>query len=191
VPDHLGLRPTADRVRETLFNWLAPVMPGARCLDCFAGSGALGLEAASRGAAEVVMLERARPVVQQLLDDVQTLGADQVHVVWADAVAWLAEPGRPYDIVFLDPPFAANLLDPVCRLLARNGWAGEGTRVYLESRGKPGLPPLPRGWHLVREQRAGQVAFGLALVDRPAPGGDSSGGGGPEPSGSATARTCA
>ena len=166
VPDQPGLRPTADRVRETLFNWLAPIMPGARCLDCFAGSGALGLEAASRGAAEVVMLERAEPVVRQLLANVSALGADQAQVVRGDALRWLEGQGRPFDIVFLDPPFADVLLAPTCALLARNGWVRDGSRVYLETLAKPGLPSLPQGWRLVREQRAGQVAYGLALVER-------------------------
>lgn len=175
IPDHRGLRPTADRVRETLFNWLAPVMPGARCLDCFAGSGALGLEAASRGAGEVVMLELAEPVVRQLLANVRTLEADRVRVVRADALAWLAAPGRPFDIVFLDPPFAADLLAPACTLLAANGWVGPGTRVYLEAPARPGLPPLPQGWRPIREQRAGQVAFALALVEGGNPMGRASG----------------
>jgi 16S rRNA (guanine966-N2)-methyltransferase len=165
IPDHPGLRPTADRVRETLFNWLAPVMPGARCLDCFAGSGALGLEAASRGAAEVVMLERAESVARQLLANVQALGARQVRVVPGDALRWLAGPGQPFDVVFLDPPFADGLLAPTCALLAGNGWVRMGSRVYLEAAQRPGLPPLPQGWRLVREQRASRVVFGLALVE--------------------------
>ncbi len=167
VPDQPGVRPTADRVRETLFNWLAPIMRGARCLDCFAGSGALGIEAASRGAAEVVMLERAEPVVRQLLANVSALGANQVQVVRGDALHWLEGQGRPFDIVFLDPPFADDLLATTCSLLARNAWVRAGARVYLETRARPGLPSLPQGWLLVREQRAGQVAYGLALVERP------------------------
>ncbi len=165
IPDQPGLRPTTDRVRETLFNWLAPIMPGARCLDCFAGSGALGLEAASRGATEVVMLERAGAVVRQLLANVGTLEAGQVSVVRGDALGWLAGAGRRFDVVFLDPPFADGLLVPACELLARNAWVGEGSRVYLETQADTGLPPLPPGWRLVREQRAGQVAYGLAVVE--------------------------
>jgi len=154
-------------VRETLFNWLAPIMRGARCLDCFAGSGALGIEAASRGAAEVVMLERAEPVVRQLLANVSALGANQVQVVRGDALHWLEGQGRPFDSGFLDHPFADDLLATTCSLLARNAWVRAGARVYLETRARPGLPSLPQGWLLVREQRAGQVAYGLALVERP------------------------
>lgn len=169
IPDQPGLRPTTDRVRETLFNWLAPIMPGARCLDCFAGSGALGLEAASRGATEVVMLERAGAVVRQLLANVGTLEAGQVSVVRGDALGWLAGAGRRFDVVFLDPPFADGLLVLACELLARNAWVGEGSRVYLETQADAGLPPLPPGWRLVREQRAGQVAYGLAVVEADGP----------------------
>lgn len=169
IPDQPGLRPTTDRVRETLFNWLAPIMPGARCLDCFAGSGALGLEAASRGATEVVMLERAGAVVRQLLANVGTLEAGQVSVVRGDALGWLAGAGRRFDVVFLDPPFADGLLVLACELLARNAWVGEGSRVYLETQADAGLPTLPPGWRLVREQRAGQVAYGLAVVEADGP----------------------
>src|SRR5690606_15336453 len=107
VPDRPGLRPTADRVRETLFNWLQPVLPGARCLDAFAGTGALGLEAASRGAASVLALERDPALATALRAAVQRLGATTVEVHAADALAWLARPpDRRFDIVFLDPPFA-------------------------------------------------------------------------------------
>ena len=86
-------------------------------------------------------------------------------MVRGDALGWLAGPGRRFDVVFLDPPFADGLLVPVCELLARNAWVGEGSRVYLETQADPGLPPLPPGWRLVREQRAGQVAYGLAVVE--------------------------
>jgi 16S rRNA (guanine966-N2)-methyltransferase len=167
IPDQQGLRPTPDRVRETLFYWVQFLLPGARCLDCFAGSGALGLEAASRGAGEVVLLECAAPAVRQLEANVRTLGATQVQVLGVDALAWLAHPGRPFDVVFLDPPYAAGLLGPACDLIARNGWVQSGSRVYLEAQAATGLPPMPSGWRLVREQRAGQVAYGLALVGEP------------------------
>jgi 16S rRNA (guanine966-N2)-methyltransferase len=167
IPDQAGLRPTADRVRETLFNWLAPVMSGARCLDLFAGSGALGLEAASRGAAAVVLVERNPVVARQLLANVQTLGAEGVTVVQADALAWLAGPVSPFNLVFLDPPFADALLEPACALLASRGWLAAGARVYLETGERGGFPTLPDGWELIREQTAGQVRYGLVLVQTP------------------------
>ena len=173
IPDVPGLRPTADRVRETLFNWLAPVLPGARCLDLFAGSGALGLEAQSRGAGAVVLVERNAGVVRQLQANVHILGATEVRVIEADALAWLAGTPSPFNLVFLDPPFADGLLAPACTLLASRGWLAPGARVYLETGDRAGFPPLPDGWDLIREQTAGQVRYGLALVA--APGGSQAG----------------
>jgi len=170
IADQPGLRPTADRVRETLFNWLAPVIEGARCLDLFAGSGALGLEAASRGASWVVLIEQAEALARQLRSHVEVLGAgDRVRVVRTDALSWLAQTGSgaaggPFDLVFLDPPFAAGLLAPACDLLERTGWLAPGARVYLETGARSSLPPLPAGWVLTRERTAGQVRFALALA---------------------------
>ncbi|HQU16210.1 MAG: 16S rRNA (guanine(966)-N(2))-methyltransferase RsmD [Chromatiales bacterium 21-64-14] len=161
-----GLRPTPDRVRETLFNWLQPVIAGARCLDLFAGSGALGLEAASRGAAEVVLVERETRVVEGLQDLVRRLDAPEVQVVRADALAWLANPVRAFDVVFLDPPFAeSELLADCARRLEDGGWLAPGAYLYLEAGGRAGLPPLPAAWRLVRSKRAGRVGYHLAVRD--------------------------
>jgi 16S rRNA (guanine966-N2)-methyltransferase len=157
-----GLRPTPERVRETLFNWLAPIVEGARCLDLFAGSGALGIEALSRGAAEVVMLERSEVVVRVLRDNVRALGERRCSVVRADARHWLKRPGRAFDLVFLDPPFAEDLLVPSCHLLAQHGWLAPGARVYLEAPASIGIDGLPVGWRLAKAGRAGQVSFALA-----------------------------
>ncbi len=164
IPDQPGLRPTPDRVRETLFNWLAPILPGARCLDLFAGSGALGLEAASRGAGRVVLVESNPVLARQLAATVVTLKADAVEVAAAEALAWLGGPPEPFDIVFLDPPFAAGLLAPVGARLAAGGWLAPAARVYLETSAADPFPPLPAGWQLTRERTAGAVRFGLALV---------------------------
>lgn len=168
VPAAPGLRPTPDRVRETLFNWLAPRVPGARCLDLFAGSGALGLEAASRGAGEVVLVERSRPVVAALEAAVAALGAGTVvRVVAGDALDWLA-PGRgPFDLIFLDPPYAGGLLDPALAVIHRAGLLAPGGRLYLEDRRAD--VPLPPGWRILRQGRAGEVRF--ALVTGPEPPG--------------------
>lgn len=165
IPDQPGLRPTPDRVRETLFNWLAPVLPGARCLDLFAGSGALGLEAASRGAGDVVLVERSEPVVRQLKANIAALGAESVHTVQADALRWLErEPPSPFDVVFLDPPFADALLGAACERLSAAAWLAPGARVYLESAARSAFPDLPAGWEPLRERTAGQVRFGLVLI---------------------------
>ncbi len=161
-PDLPGLRPTGDRIRETLFNWLQPQMPGARCLDLFAGSGALGLEAASRGAGQVVMLDRSPAVIHQLKAHAELLGLEQVQVVQADALTWLQEPpAAPFDIVFLDPPFGAGLIEPCCQALVAGDWLQPQGRLYIETALKEPLPALPPGWQLLREKRAGQVAYYL------------------------------
>ncbi len=162
VPDLPGLRPTPDRVRETLFNWLMPVVEGARTLDLFAGTGALGLEAASRGAAEVWLVERDRSAAAALRQHVDRLGADQVQVINADALAWLVQPPpRRFDLVFLDPPYAAGVLGQAWQRLKTGGWLAPMTHVYAEwpvDQAPPiDLPP----W---RSGRAGQVAHALYRV---------------------------
>lgn len=161
-PGHSGLRPTGDRIRETLFNWLAPVITGARCLDLFAGSGALGFEAASRGAAEVVMVEQAPRVMRSLRENSERLDLKEVTLVQADALSWLNQSPDPFDVVFLDPPFAQDLLGACCELLASGGWLRSGACVYLEAAGTPGLPELAEGWSWLHRKRAGRVAYGLA-----------------------------
>ena len=162
VLDQPGLRPTPDRVRETLFNWLAPLIKGAWCLDLFAGTGALGFEAASRGADRVVMIEKLANVVQVLHENRLLLDARQIEVIHADASPWLAGQAEPFNLVFLDPPFAEDLLGPSCAALAQGGWLARGARVYLEASATTGFPLLPEGWRLVRAKQAGQVRYGLA-----------------------------
>jgi 16S rRNA (guanine966-N2)-methyltransferase len=161
VPDSPGLRPTTDRVRETLFNWLAPSMVDARCLDCFAGSGALGLEALSRYAASATLLEMERGVAQQLQHNLTTLKANNARVVNTNTLVFLAQPGTPHDVVFIDPPFRKGLLEETLTLLENNGWLADDARVYVESEVENGLPPVPVNWSLHREQVAGQVAYRL------------------------------
>jgi len=160
-----GLRPTADRVRETLFNWLRPVIVGSRCLDLFAGSGALGFEAVSRGAAQVLMIDRSEPVTRMLTANARSLGTAQVRIHRADALRWLAGSGRPFDLVFLDPPFHEDLLAPSCSLLSGGGWLTPGALVYLEAPANRAFPDLPVGWTLMRDKQAGQVRFALAAVE--------------------------
>jgi 16S rRNA (guanine966-N2)-methyltransferase len=180
VADQPGLRPTPDRVRETLFNWLTPCIAGSRCLDCFAGSGALGLEAASRGAAEVVMIERSQPVVRVLQANVADLaGADPteslIEVIHADALDWLARtPPVAFDICFLDPPFAAGLLGDAAGLLATRAWLAPSALVYLEAARGDGLTGLPAGWSLIRDKNAGQVRYALAEIPNSASGAETS-----------------
>ncbi len=159
VADAPGLRPTADRVRETLFNWLQPRLAGARVLDLFAGSGALGLESMSRGAREAVLVEADPQVATALRQVVEHLAAhDQVEVVRADAVAWLRVPlhGR-FDVVFVDPPFAATLWPAVLALLPP--WLAPDALVYLEA--PAGAAPMPAGWTVHREGCTREVRYAL------------------------------
>ncbi len=166
-PSVTGLRPTSDRVRETLFNWLQPTLQGASCLDLFAGSGALGLEAASRGAGRVVMLDRSVEVVTQLKKNISLLELDRVETYCADALHWLSGNSNTFDIVFIDPPFADDLLQESCRLLDQAGWLGPNARIYLEMDDKKALPPLPLNWAPLRRKKAGQVCYYLFLRQTP------------------------
>jgi 16S rRNA (guanine966-N2)-methyltransferase len=164
-PDAPGLRPTADRVRETLFNWLGQDLSGYTCLDVFAGSGALGFEAASRGAAAVTMVEKSRPVFEALQANAMLLRAAHVRVQRSDALEFLARDGSTYDIVFVDPPFSEGIPERLMELVGRR-LAARG-RVYLES----GTPCVASsGWRLVKQGRAGQVHFHLLEPDVPGEG---------------------
>ncbi|NIY49364.1 16S rRNA (guanine(966)-N(2))-methyltransferase [Cedecea colo] len=161
VPDSPGLRPTTDRVRETLFNWLAPSIVDACVLDCFAGSGALGLEALSRYAASATLLEMDRNVSQQLQKNLVTLKAANGIVVNANTLNYLAQPGKPHTVVFIDPPFRKGLLEETITLLELNGWLATDALIYVESEVENSMPPVPASWTLHREKVAGQVACRL------------------------------
>ena len=163
VSDVPGLRPTSERIRETLFNWLAPRIEGSRCLDLFAGSGALGLEALSRGAGTVTFVERSRDAVASLRRAFAILDAEGAELVQADAYDWLASAApSPFDIVLLDPPFADDTLGRVCSTLEERGWLAPNARIYLEQDRSRPLPPLPGGWELTHEKTAGNVRYALA-----------------------------
>lgn len=161
--DGEGLRPTTDRVRETVFNWLQGIIEGARCLDIYAGSGALGLEALSRGAGEVVFWEKNPKAVRALRDNLALLKATHGQVVQGDTLQLLQGPARPFDIVFLDPPFGRELLQPSLDLLASEGWLAPGARVYIEHASRGETFTTPAGWELLRSKQAGQVAYHLAV----------------------------
>jgi 16S rRNA (guanine966-N2)-methyltransferase len=160
-PDR-DIRPTPDRVRETLFNWLAPRIAGARCLDLFAGSGALGLEALSRGAAECVFVEHDRVAageLQRLLGEWEAAAAEVVH---ADAERFLAGEPRPFDVVFLDPPFTGReLMEKAAARLETPGWLVPGASIYVECPAREALPALPAAWRLRKSGRAGEVGYHL------------------------------
>jgi 16S rRNA (guanine966-N2)-methyltransferase len=160
VPEREGLRPTPDRVRETLFNWLTPYLPGMRCLDLYAGTGALGIEALSRGADACTFVERDRELARALADNLARLRVPGADVVNADAAGWLAGPARPYDLVFLDPPFDANLWQGAAALLAARGWLADGGFAYVESPREARFE-LPPAWAQHRVGFAGAVRYAL------------------------------
>jgi len=162
VVDLPGLRPTTDRVRETLFNWLQNDIPGARCLDLFAGSGALGFEAASRECKSVLMLETQHEAAKVLASNIQTLKAENIQLLQQDALAWLkSKPSQQFDIVFIDPPFASDYMQQVCQLLEQNNCLSEHACIYLEMDSQYELPELPNSWTVVRQKKAGQVSYYL------------------------------
>ena len=173
VPVEEGLRPTPDRVRETLFNWLQPHISGARCLDLFAGSGALCLEALSRGAGSVVMVEKAEHVIRALEHNVEQLGARaSARVVRADAVEYLRRPAQRFDIIFIDPPFRTDLIGRCAVLVEERGWLAPNGLIYIEAPSRMRELPIPPNWQLVRSKRAGQVGYHLArrlVLSDPAP----------------------
>ena len=160
-----GIRPSPDRVRETLFNWLQDRIEGAVCLDLFAGSGALGLEALSRGAAEAVFVDRERQAVDAIRGHLELLQAEGGEPIVADALSWLSGPPRPFELVFLDPPFDADLVPEICARLAQ-GWLRPGAWVYVEHAVER-APVLPESWQLLKESRAGRVGFRLVTVGSP------------------------
>ncbi|GAC1663898.1 MAG: 16S rRNA (guanine(966)-N(2))-methyltransferase RsmD [Steroidobacteraceae bacterium] len=165
-PDIPGLRPTPDRVRETLFNWLQQAIVDARCLDLFAGSGALGLEALSRGAKELVFVEQSVAASRALQEQLIRFGAGASgQVVEMGAARYLRSPPQAFDIVFLDPPFGQDALAEYVPLLDGGAWLARGALVYLENEKTAGVPTLPPRWQLLKSKSAGEVGNQLALVN--------------------------
>ncbi|MHB1949328.1 MAG: 16S rRNA (guanine(966)-N(2))-methyltransferase RsmD [Gammaproteobacteria bacterium] len=163
VPNITGLRPTPDRIRETLFNWLAPTIQGAHCLDPFAGSGALAFEALSRGAAHAVMVDQSSEVVKLLQEEAQMLKAENAEVYRARAPGQLKLPAKPFDLVFLDPPFHEDLLLPTCFYLEEKGFLASDAIIYLEAKETLSEADLPSNWKITKSKVAGQVAYHLVM----------------------------
>ena len=163
IADLPGLRPTSDRVRETVFNWLMPYVPGAKVLDCFSGTGALALEALSRGAQSAVLLEAAAPAARLLTTNLQTLNADNAQVIHTDSLNWLKTPNesKAFDLIFLDPPFRKGLLEETCRLLSENGYIDDNTLIYIEVEKELQPLPVPHQWNQLKAKTAGQLSYYL------------------------------
>jgi 16S rRNA (guanine966-N2)-methyltransferase len=166
-PSLPGLRPTPDRVRETLFNWLALQVPGSRCLDLFCGSGALGLEALSRGASSVIFVDHSEQALASIRDHLAVLGASGGHCERGSARQFLARDATRVDIVFADPPFDQEWSHELCTLLQQGQWLAPGARVYLETSASRGEPDLPPGWEVLRQTRAGGVLASLLCPPGP------------------------
>ena len=169
-PSDGAIRPTSDRVRETLFNWLQFELPGARCLDLYAGSGALGFEALSRGAASVVFVEREPDTFAQLERTRAILGAEGADIRRDEAGRFLGTySGPPFGLVFLDPPFTSPRLSDDCARLAERGLVRTGGLVYLEAAAASDPPSLPPGWRWRKRKKTGQVCYYLAENPGPKP----------------------
>ncbi|MGC9400842.1 16S rRNA (guanine(966)-N(2))-methyltransferase RsmD [Vibrio genomosp. F10 str. 9ZC157] len=161
VHDLEGLRPTTDRVKETVFNWLAQDVPQAKCLDLFAGSGGLGFEAASRQAGSVTLIELNNQAYKQLKTNAELLKADNIEVVNSDSLVYLKQAGTPFDIVFIDPPFRKGLLAEAIVLLEQNNWLSDDALIYVETEKELTLEGIPEHWHTHREKTTGQVSYRL------------------------------
>jgi 16S rRNA (guanine966-N2)-methyltransferase len=166
-PDVPDIRPTPNRIRETLFNWLTPHLAGARCLEPFAGSGILSIEALSRGARTATIIDKSSRIIQHIEQQLISLGMDptRISLHQDDAINWLKQQSglttRSFDVVFLDPPFATKLLDKTCDLLAQSDLLSIPAWVYLESDVALSPASLPPGWLLYRQKKAGSVHYGL------------------------------
>lgn len=159
--DAPGLRPTPSRVRETLFNWLQTDIEGSRCLDLFAGSGALGFEAASRRAKHVVQVENNPKTCQKLKQNIATLHADNVTVMQSDVQQFLKNCSDSYDLIFLDPPFGHGLIVPVCQQIAESGVLAPYGKIYIETERNLALESLPTDWQPLKHKVAGDVSYNL------------------------------
>lgn len=160
-PERDDLRPTPDRVRETLFNWLQADVAGSCCLDMFAGSGALGFEAGSRGASHVVMIEQDREAADALRRNIDLLGAGNIELVTGDAMRWLERNRHSFDIVFLDPPFRSGIISRCCELLERGQSLSEHAKIYVEHAAGGASIAVPATWECLKAKTAGQVAYKL------------------------------
>ncbi len=161
VLDQPDLRPTPDRVRETLFNWLAPYIAGSRCLDLFAGSGALGFEALSRGASYVEMIDQSPAVIALLKSELQTFGTTHAGIHCKTIPHDLTSPKLPFDIIFIDPPYQANSQSTVIRYLETHAFLASPAYIYIEAATPLAQSLLPANWCIIKAKRAGHVAYHL------------------------------
>jgi len=155
-----GLRPTTDRVKETVFNWLMPFIQDSNCLDCFAGSGGLGFEALSRGASHVSLIELNKAAALQLKENQQLLKTDNITIINSDAISFIKSNTQKFDVVFLDPPFRKGFVEQTTQLLNENSLA-DNALIYIEMESEQNDQKLPLNWKLLKEKVAGQVIYRL------------------------------
>ena len=165
VADVEGLRPTSERIRETLFNWLATNIIGTRCLDLYAGTGSLGFEALSRGAKLCTFIDQSESAIKLIKETANALNAENTYIFKRDAIKYL-NPREPevFDLVFLDPPFSENILNDTLRLLNDGNWISPGGLVYVEFESNHAFPDLPEGWTVSHKKNTGNVCFALIKV---------------------------
>ncbi len=159
--DREGLRPTTDRVRETVFNWLQMDLPGSRCLDLFAGSGALGIEAASRGASKVVMVDNDEATIDMLNKNIDLLSAQQVAAVYDNAINYVQNCDFMFDVVFIDPPYKLDVIAQCCELLESKQCLSDHAKIVIECDVGKDLVGLPDNWQCLKRKTAGQAAYHL------------------------------
>ncbi|MBK4775757.1 16S rRNA (guanine(966)-N(2))-methyltransferase RsmD [Candidatus Pantoea edessiphila] len=165
VLNSIGLQPTTDRIRETLFNWLNPIIKNSNCLDCFTGSGALGFESLSRYANFVTMLESNITVVKQLQKNLKFFNVSNSEIIKTNTLFWLKQKGRPFDIVFIDPPFDSDFISETMFLLDNNGWLSDHALIYIESK-KIKMVNIPYNWILYKKNTAGKVVYCLYRIKK-------------------------
>jgi 16S rRNA (guanine966-N2)-methyltransferase len=164
IPELAEIRPTPDRVRETLFNWLSPVISGAYCLDLFAGSGALSFEALSRGARHVVMVDKSPIVIKSLRSIAQKLGSENITLYQGCAPEDIILPNEAFDIVFLDPPFHQNLIAPSCEWLVKQKLVNANSYIYIETEKNQDTLNIPVNWHVLKEGKTKQIKYYLVKI---------------------------
>lgn len=165
-PNVAAIRPTPDRVRETLFNWIALDLPGSYCLDLFAGSGAIGFEALSRGAAEVTFVDQSNEVIQHLHQYLKKFNCTNANVIHADSLQPIAVPKNPFDFVFLDPPFGKDFLEPVANWLNDAKYLAANANIYIESEQEINTYNLPKQWKILKNLVAGNVHYSLLVNEK-------------------------
>lgn len=161
----LYLRPTTNRIRETLFNWLSIYIKNARCLDCFSGSGALGIEAISRHAAFATLLEIEKTTVSKLKKTIKELNICNLEIVHTNTLYWLKNNGHPYDIVFIDPPYNQGLIEKTITLLDKNKWLKKNSLVYIEKEKKKSIK-IPKNWTIYKKKNTSQIEYYLYMLNK-------------------------